>query len=112
MILYRKHHPQARFASWAFACLLVLFVAIATVKPSVGLAGLGSVLILSALLVEANKTQIWENYKKNYKYRKSDPLPESWTKPRTSMYFLNVYVVWPAVFVIGFVAIYAAYLIA
>lgn len=111
-MLFHKARPRARFASWSFLALLVLFAAISTQKLAVGLTGLGAVLIICSLLVEANKERIWTDYKKNYKYSKNDLFPKSWSEPKEAYYRLNVYVVWPIVFVLGLAAIYAAYLIA
>jgi hypothetical protein len=111
MLFFHKKPRRPRFASWAFLALVVLFVAIWTQKPQVGLAGLGGVLILASLLVEANKDRIWDEYKKNYKRDKNDPFPASWSKPNPLYYKLNVYVVWPVVFVMGLASIYAAYYI-
>jgi hypothetical protein len=110
-MLFHRHSPKARFASWAFLCLLVLFAALTASTPAVGLAGTGAVLVLSSLLIEANKRLIWENYKKNYKKTKT-ALPVVWSKPNLLYYNLNVYVVWPLVFLLGLAAIYAAYLVA
>ncbi|TAK89561.1 hypothetical protein EPO04_00395 [Patescibacteria group bacterium] len=111
MLFIHRRTPKARFVSWAFFCLLILFLAIATQRPQVGLAGAGAILILLALTVEANKERIWKDYKKGYKYKKGSWLPKAWTEPTQTYYNLNVYVLWPAVFVVGFVAIATAYFI-
>ena len=108
-MLFQRHHPSARFASWSFICLLILFVAIWTQKPAVGLAGIGAVLVMGSMLVLANSRLIWEQYKKSYKKSKNSIAPESWSKPNSLYYRLNVYVVWPLVLVLGLVAIWAAY---
>lgn len=111
MLFIHRRTPKARFAAWAFFCLLILFLAIATQKPATGLAGAGAILILLALIVEANKERIWKDYKKGYKYKKGSWTPESWTKPTQTYYNLNVYFLWPLVFITGFVAIATAYFI-
>lgn len=110
-MLFRKANPPARFGGWAFIDLALLFLAISLVEPAVGLSGLGAVLILGSILVEANKERIWSQYKKNYKYRKSDALPKKWTQPNETVYKANVYVVWPTVFILGLVSIYAALIV-
>ncbi len=111
-MLFFKARPRARFASWSFLALLVLFASISTQRLAVGLTGIGAVLIISSILVEANKERIWDDYKKQYKYSKNDLLPKSWSEPNQLYYRLNIYLVWPTVFLLGLAAIYAAYLIA
>jgi hypothetical protein len=112
MLLFHKKTREARFAGWSFVALAVLFLAIMTAKPVVGLSGLGAVLVLASLLVEANKDRIWESYGEHYKREKSDPLPPALSKPSRLYYQLNVYVAWPLVFLVGLAAIYAAYILA
>lgn len=110
-MLFIKRTPKARFVTWAFFCLLVFFLALATQKPAIGLTGAGAILILLALTVEANKERIWKDYKKSYKRNKDSWIPEAWTKPTQAYYNVNVYVLWPLVFIVGFVAIATAYFI-
>lgn len=110
-MLFRKSVPKARFAGWAFVDLVALFAAISFVRPAVGLAGLGAVLVLAAILVEANKDMIWQGYKKHYKKSK-DPLRELLNRPNELYNALNVYLIWPLIFILGLASIYAAYLIA
>lgn len=109
-MLFRKSTPKARFAGWAFVDLVILFAALSLVAPAAGLAGLGAVLILAALMVEANHDMIWQNYKKNHKKSK-DPLTEALNRPKEIYNTLNVYLVWPLVFLLGLMAVYSAYLI-
>ncbi len=108
--MFHKHH-ETRYAGWSFLCVLVLFAAIATSKLSIGLAGIGAVLVLAAIGVEANKEKIWEDYRANYK-PSANKTRELWRAPNELYYKLNVYLVWPATFVIGLLAIYAAYVLA
>lgn len=109
-MLFRKSIPAARFAGWAFVDLIILFSAISLYRPAAGLAGLGAVLVLASILVEANREMIWQGYKKSYKKTK-DPMHEIWHKPREIYNQLNVYLVWPLFFLLGLVSIYAAYVI-
>lgn len=109
MFFIHKHRkPQARLAGWAFVDSVLLFAAIAYFKPAVGLAGLGAVMILASVVVEANHYRIWEDYKKTYKKSK-DPVREFWAAPRQSYYRANIYFVWPLVFILGLVAVYTSY---
>jgi hypothetical protein len=110
-MLFRKSTPKARFAGWAFVDLIVLFAVISTVRPVVGLAGLGAVMVLGSILVEANHDMIWQTYKKNYKKTK-DPVHEMFHRPNEVYNKLNVYVLWPVLFALGLGAIYAAYWLA
>lgn len=108
--LFHKHR-ETRYAGWSFVCVLALFLAISVTKPSVGLAGIGAVLVLGAIGVEANKLKIWEDYKANYKPSKS-PLRELWAAPNENYYKANIYFVWPLTFLLGLASIYLAYLLA
>jgi thiosulfate reductase cytochrome b subunit len=103
-MFFHQTHP-ARFAGWAFLALLVLFAGILNDKPAIGFTGIGSVLVLSSLLVLANRDRIWDVYKKTR--HKS-----LWTKPSRLYYTLNVYVVWPIMLLLGLGAITAAYYLA
>jgi hypothetical protein len=109
-MLFRNSTPKARFAGWAFVDLVAFFGAISLLRPVMGLAGLGAVLVLAAILVEANKDVIWQSYKKNYKKAKG-PLKQFWSKPNDLYYQINVYVLWPVIFALGLASIYAAYLL-
>jgi hypothetical protein len=104
-MLFHRSYP-ARFASWAFLSLLVLFAGLLQTKPSIGFAGLGAVLVLAALLILANHERIWQLYKK------SRPSQSIWSKPNKLYYQLNVYIVWPLVLLLGLAAIATAYYLA
>ena len=110
-MLFHKAKPQTRVAGWAFVALLALFWVIAINKPVVGLSGMGAVLVLGSLTVEANKVAIWEQYKKGYKKKGTSDLYKIWHAPDPTYYYLNVYLVWPLMFILGLASIYAAYLI-
>lgn len=107
-MFFRPKSRPARFATWAFADLLVLFSILSLYRPAVGLAGLGAVLILISILVEANRQQIWEGYKKAYK-KSQNPFTRTFHQPREVYNQLNIYLVWPVVFLLGLAAIYAAF---
>ncbi len=109
-MLFHRSAPKARFAGWAFFGLLLLFSSISLARPAAGLAGLGAVLVLGATLVEVNRDMIWQAYKKSYKKSKN-PWSEYWNKPNELYNALNVYVIWPSVFLLGLAAIYAAYIV-
>jgi hypothetical protein len=109
MWLFHKKAPEARLAGWSFVALAVLFIVLSLSKPAVGLSGLGAIMILAAMLIEANKDRIWEDYVRHYKHRQSDSLPKEWSEPNRLYYQLNVYFAWPLVFVLGLFAIGAAY---
>jgi len=100
-----KRIPEAKSVSWAFVALLALFALLTIHKPAVGLSGLGTVLVLAALLVEANRDRIWESYRQDHHRDKGT------AKPNRLYYQLNVYVAWPLVLVVGLAAIWAAYAI-
>jgi hypothetical protein len=104
---FKQKHP-GRFAVWAFIDLFILFSVLAVYRPVVGITGLGAVLVLSSILVEANKELIWEQYKEAYK-----KAPKQWgglNEPKQIYYNLNVYVIWPVMFLLGLLAIAAAFL--
>lgn len=99
-MLFHRHHPKARSAEWAYLLLLLLFVCILTVRPAVGLAGIGAISVIGSLQVLANKDLIWENYKKNWKKSKNSTRNKL-TKPDIRYYNINVYLIWPAVLFAG-----------
>ena len=109
-MLFRKSTPQAKFAGWAFVDLVIIFSVMSAYRPAAGLAGIGTVLILGSILVEANHEAVWEGYKRSYKKPKSKT-SDFWQKPTKLYYDLNVYVVWPIMFILGCLSVYAAYLV-
>ncbi len=109
-MFFRKKSKPANFAGWAFIDLVALFSALTYFRPVVGLTGLGSVLILAAILVEANKDTIWQNYKKQYK-KSRYPVVDFFNRPTDFYYKLNVYIIWPLALTLGLLAIYAAYMV-
>jgi hypothetical protein len=110
MFLSLHHRRPRQLVGWSFAGLLAIFVAIATLRPEVGLAGAGAVLVLMAVLVEIQSDSIWKEYKHSYKPTKNKLLNEL-SVPKEGYYKANVYFVWPVVFVVGIVSIYVAYLL-
>jgi hypothetical protein len=107
MFFHRHQPPRIKIVQWAFLDLLVLFVVIATHKPSAGLAGVGSILVLASLSVVANKRSIYQNYRESYQKPKNRWL-RIFTQTNQAVYKLNVYLVWPLIFFLGLAAIYAS----
>ncbi len=98
---------SVKFAGWAFVDLFILFSALYYFKPAVGLAGLGSILILASMLVLANHKLIWHDYLATFRKTQSSLLNRL-QEPKPEYYRINIYIIWPAVMVLGFLAIYAA----
>lgn len=108
--LFTRHKtPPPRFAPGLFLGLLVVFVLLGQSKPIVGLVGIGTVLIIAAVMIEVNRQRIWDDYKKNY--RKKAGTSGLWTKPNHVYYTLNVAVLWPVILLLGVVCLYAAYML-
>lgn len=103
----KKYSP--RFARWAFLDLILLFAVIYWFDPKVGLAGLGALLMLAAILIEANKDYIWQEYKAGFKKLKKAQR-SVWNEPKDIYYQVNVYFLWPLVFLVGLYAVWAAIL--
>jgi len=101
--------PPPRFAPGLFLGLLFLFVLIGQARPNIALAGMGTTLIITAVLVELNRKRIWEEYLQRYKKRKG--LNGFWAKPNHVYYSINVRVLWPFILFLGFMCLYAAYLL-
>jgi|ERR1700683_1545823 len=106
--LFVRHKvPPPRFAPGFFLALLLVFVILGEYKPIFGLVGMGTTLVVASVLVELNRNRIWELYKKTYKHKAG--LPGFWTKPDPVYYNINVMLLWPALFVLGVVCLWAAY---
>lgn len=106
--LFVKHKiPQARFAPGLFVLLLAAFIFMGQSKPVYGLTGIGVTAVVTAILVEANRDRIWETYRRTYKKQKG--LYGMMSKPNKVYYTLNVYFLWPVVFLIGVVSLFVAY---
>jgi uncharacterized membrane protein len=109
--LFVRHKvPPPRFAPALFLSLLAVFVLLGNTKPVVGLVGIGCTVIVAAVLIELNSDRIWETYRKTYK--KESGLKRKWTEPNRLYYNLNVYFLWPFVFCLGLLCLYAAYVTA
>lgn len=63
---------------------------------------IGAALVLIALLVELEHRIIWKNYRRHYHLHKNKFIDEL-LKPNKLIYALNIYVLWPMVFVLGLV---------
>lgn len=60
----------------------------------------GTALVLVAMLVELEHRVIWKNYRRHYHPHKNK-FVDALLKPNKIVYALNVYVLWPLVFVLG-----------
>ncbi len=108
LFVRKQKTPPPRFAPGLFLILLVGFVLLGQARPTLGLVGLGTTLIVAAVLVEINRNRIWDMYKQTYKRRAG--AVGLWSKPDPVYFNLNVYVLWPFILFIGLVCIWAAYL--
>ncbi len=102
--------PAPRFAPGVFVALLAVFSLIGQAKPIIALVGLGTLLILSGALVEANRQRIWDNYGKQYRKRKG--VKGFWTKPNRTYYNINVIFLWPFIIFLGAICLWVAYALA
>ncbi len=66
---------------------------------------IGSLLVLVALLIEIEHKVIWKNHKKHYRKHKNK-LADKLLRPNKVVYWLNIYVVWPLVLILGIAVIY------
>jgi hypothetical protein len=65
----------------------------------------GTALVFIAILVEVEHKVIWEHHNKHHHPHKNQLL-ESLLKPNKYVYALNVYVLWPLVFMLGLVILF------
>lgn len=61
---------------------------------------IGTALVLIAMLVELEHRVIWKNYRRHYHPHKNK-FVDNLLKPNKVVYALNIYVLWPLVFVLG-----------
>jgi hypothetical protein len=61
---------------------------------------IGTGLVLIAMLVELEHRVIWKNYRRHYHPHKNK-FVDALIRPNKWVYALNVYVLWPLVFVLG-----------
>ena len=83
--------------------LLAVFAALTQSQPVVGLTGLGIVLIVAAVTVELGADRIWKQYNAAWKKSKG-----KLAKPREAYRVINVYILWPLIFVLGILSLWAA----
>jgi len=108
--LLRRHKtPAPTFAPGLFLGLLVVFTLLGQSKPTVGLVGIGTTLIVTGTLIILNRQRIWDDYRKGY--RKSKGLAALWAKPNPVYYTLNVLFLWPFIVFLGIVCLWAAYML-
>ena len=101
--------PPPRFAPGLFLALLMIFIVLGQVKPTLALVGIGTTLVITGTLIELNRKRIWETYLKTY--RKQKGLTGIWGRPSQLYYNINVYFLWPFVMFLGAMCVYAAYLL-
>jgi hypothetical protein len=106
-LFIRHKSPAPRFAPLLFLVLLIVFAVLGQTNPVVGLTGLGTTAIITAVLVELNRERIWDTYKKTY--RKQKGLSKALTGPNRIYYSINVRVLWPFIFFLGLICLWAAY---
>jgi uncharacterized membrane protein len=105
--MFRRHKtPGPRFAPSLFFGLLAIFAILGQPKPIVGLVGIGTTLIITAVLVELNRERIWDNYRKSYRKQKSK---SRLTAPNRLYYNINVMFLWPFILFLGIICLWAAY---
>jgi hypothetical protein len=97
-MFFQRTQPAPHFAQGLFALLLVVFAVISHSHPVLGLTGLGVVLILGSSLVLVNRERIWADYVKRYKKLKKK---SSWGAPLQAYYNINVYILFPLLFLLG-----------
>ena len=95
--------PQIVFALGYVACVVLVRYQI-----RLGLAGIGALSVVTAVVVERRSGQIWKSYRRNYQPGKSK-LMNRLNQPRPLYHVINIYVLWPAVFILGSVALYYAW---
>lgn len=84
-------------------CLVLLHY-----QDRLGLIGIGVLSIVIAVMVESRSSRIWKNYRRNYQPGKNK-LVNVLSEPKPLYNMLNVYVLWPAVFLLGIYALYVAW---
>ncbi|HEY6736649.1 MAG TPA: hypothetical protein VI322_02940 [Candidatus Saccharimonadia bacterium] len=106
-LFVRHKEPAPRFAPALFLAFLAGFTVVGQIKPVMGLVGLGTTAILTAVLIELNRKRIWMEYLKIYKKRKG--LKGAFTKPNELYYNINVWFLWPFIFFLGLICLWVAY---
>ncbi|HSE61952.1 MAG TPA: hypothetical protein VLA88_06735 [Candidatus Saccharimonadales bacterium] len=106
-LFFRHKLPEPNFGPWLFTILVVVFAFLMQVKPVLGMAGMGTVCIVSSVLVLLNRERIWENYKQTYK--SNIALRSFWHEPKREYYAINVYFLWPLVGLAGVALLVIAY---
>jgi hypothetical protein len=108
--LFLRHKiPAPHFLPGLFLASLAVFVLLGQTKPIVGLVGLGTTSVIAALLVEANRKRIWEEYRRTY--RKQKGFRGVLSAPNPLYYTINVTVLWPFILLLGIACLYAAYIL-
>jgi hypothetical protein len=105
IIKHNEHRPK--FAPLLFLGLLSVFVIIGEERPVMGLVGIGTVVLITAVLVLINKDKIWDDYRA--RFRRTKGLKGMWVEPNRVYYNINVYLLWPFVAFLGMCCLVAAY---
>ena len=106
--LFHPHRtPRTSAVPFMFFALLASFTLMLNYRAIVGLVGIGTLAIVSAGLVIANRERIRADYHKAYKKRAHPK--GSWYEPRDAYYRLNIYIVWPGVALLGALCLWAAW---
>jgi hypothetical protein len=109
-LFIRRASTPPRFAAGLFVGLFALFALMAWFRPAAGLAGLGTVVVLGAVLIELNARRIWDEYRKSYKKTKGSVA--WWHEPRQVYYTINVVIVWPLIAILGVLCLWTSYVMA
>ena len=102
-----KAADPTKYVLWVIVVLALMFAVLAETSPVVGLAGVGTLLILMGIIVELNSRRIWADYVKMTKKRGLS----FWTRPNKVYYNINVYILWPFTIFLGVTAVWTAYLL-
>ena len=106
-VFVKKKNFTERYVPWLFLLLVLCFTIMGQTKPVVGLVGLGTTLIVAAVLVEVNRVYIWDSYCKAY--RKQKGFKGLLTKPNKIYYTINVVFLWPFMAFLGVLSLFIAY---
>jgi hypothetical protein len=93
-----------------FLFLLTIFIFIGDSRPVMGLVGIGTIIVISSILVLLNRDAIWDDYRD--RFRKNKGLKGIWVEPNRVYYNVNVFFLWPFVLFLGVLCLIAAYAVA
>ena len=99
-----------RSGPWSQIIVLLLYVAAVVLlkfQLRLGLAAIGALSIIVAFWVEMKSPLVWKNYQRRFQPGKSK-IANTLNEPREIYHLINVYLLWPGVFILGCLAIYTA----